>query len=152
MKESEFKYHPIGTLYNLLLDSYSLDMNLTNAYKEDWLKFDEFVFNNLNFMNNCGYISLINNQPAGFITWNPEKLPESIEIGHNCIINKHKNKGYGKKQLSLALNKIKLLDPKSIVVKTGNSPFFIPAVKMYESAGFVKKALYLNMMTMLLLR
>lgn len=138
MKNSEFKYYSKGTLYNLLLNSYSSNSDLTNAYKSEWQKFDEFVFDNLNFMNNCGFITVINNQPIGFISWNPENLPENVEIGHNCIINEYKNRGYGKQQLSYALNLIKLLNPKSIVVKTGNIPFFEPAQKMYETVGFVK--------------
>lgn len=145
MKFSEFKNWPKETLYNLLLKSYESSPELVNLYKEEWLDFDNFIYNNLRFTNRCGYISSIDEQPIGFFSWNPENLPEYIEIGHNCIIKEFQQKGYGTKQLNLALEEIKKLSPKKIIVKTGDIPFFIPAKKMYESAGFtVQKVLKQN--------
>lgn len=29
-------------------------------------------------------------KPIGFVSWNPTNLPESTEIGHNCILTKYK--------------------------------------------------------------
>lgn len=138
MEISEFKNWPKETLYNLLLQSYKSNPKLVNLYKKDWIDFDNFMYNNLQFTNNCGFISSINKDPIGFFSWNPEKLPEHIEIDHNCIIEKFQQNGYGTKQLNLALEQIKNLSPKKIIVRTGDIPFFIPAKKMYESAGFEK--------------
>lgn len=38
-------------------------------------------------------------KPIGFVSWNPTNLPESTEIGHNCILTKYKGNGYGKRQM-----------------------------------------------------
>lgn len=45
--------------------------------------------------------------PRGFVTWDPRKRPDYVEIGHNGIREKYKRQGYGHKQLEEALCRIK---------------------------------------------
>lgn len=133
-----------NTLYKLLLEAYSSNTELVNKYGQDWLKFDDFIFNNLNYTNNCGFITTIDKSPIGFISWNPENLPKSVEIGHNCIIKKYQNSGYGKEQLQQALNLIASLKPELVISQTGDITFFKPAQKMYTSIGFKMKDIAFN--------
>jgi ribosomal protein S18 acetylase RimI-like enzyme len=130
-----------GILYTLLIDAYSEFPELTNFFKESWLEFDKFVYSNLSFMDYNGFVTLEDNIVIGFMSWDPRLLPDSVEIGHNCIIKNYQSKGYGKKQLLLGLEMIKKMKPKSIKVKTGNIDFFKPAQCMYRSAGFGFKSI-----------
>ena len=67
--------------------------------------------------------------------WDPRNFPVAI-IGHNCIKTIYKGNGFGKKQLSIALVKLKGKGFQKVTVSTGLLEFFIPAQKMYESVGF----------------
>ena len=123
----------------MLYDAYSASADLVSRYKKDWQEFDTFVFENPDFMNDNGFVSLENKSPVGFMSWDPRQLPDFIEIGHNCIITMYKGTGKGKAQLLYGLECMKQLHPKKIIVRTGNIPFFLPAQRMYESAGFIQK-------------
>jgi len=125
-----------GTLVRLLLNSYGKEEQLVARYQNDWHEFDSFVFTNLFIMNRCGFVTVEQNEPIGFISWDPRLLPDSVEMGHNCIIPGYQNVGKGKEQLLHGLQQIELLNPAKVVVKTGHSSFFLPARKMYESVGF----------------
>jgi hypothetical protein len=131
-----------GIIYNLLLDTYSKFGELVQQEKTIWKEFDRFIFDNLNFMNDCGFITVEDKNPIGFMSWDPRCIPMSIEIGHNCIINKCKGKGKGIEQLRIGINKILKMKPNKIIVKTGRNDFFLPAQKMYESAGFKMKSIH----------
>ncbi len=120
----------------MLMDAYSQVQEIVDRHKTDWQEFDNFVFDNLSFMDKCGFVSVENDEPIGFVSWDPRKLPESIEIGHNCIIGRFKGEGHGSRQLGHALKIMTERKPCRIIVKTGNSDFFAPARKMYLSAGF----------------
>ncbi len=139
MKKIRFGEMPRGTLYSLLLDAYSGERRLTNKFSHEWEKFDEFIYDNLEFTDGTGFITMEGERPIGFISWDPRMLPEHVELGHNCIINELKGKGLGSHQLEEALVMIKELGPKRIIVRTGKSRFFEPARRMYEKAGFIKK-------------
>ena len=52
------------------------------------------------------------------ISWDPRNIPDYIEIGHNCIVSKYKNNGYGKIQLQEAYRRIVLNDVNRIIVTT----------------------------------
>ncbi len=136
MKYFEFSRFHRGILNEMLMDAYSQAQQIVDRHKSDWQEFDNFVFNNLNFMDKCGFVSVENDEPIGFVSWDPRKLPDSMEIGHNCIIGKFKGKGYGSRQLGHALKTMAERKPSRILVKTGNTDFFMPARKMYQSAGF----------------
>jgi ribosomal protein S18 acetylase RimI-like enzyme len=124
-----------GTLYKLLKDAYSFDCRYEKKDSLNWQEFDNFFFDNLQIADRCGFITTIKDKAIGFVSWNPTKMPEYVEIGHNCIATKYKNKGYGKMQLQEAINRIIKNDVNKIVVTTDDD--LIPAQRMYESVGFI---------------
>ncbi len=123
-----------GILYKQLVDSYSFDSKWQEYFDKDWKDYDEFFYDNLQFTNNCGFVTILNGEPIGHISWDPRNLPEYVEIGHNCIASKYKGNGYGKRQLQEAVNRIRQYDGlKKIIVGT-NSNLIAP--HNYESVGF----------------
>lgn len=92
-------------------------------------------------MDACGFVSLDEKDIIGFMSWDPRKLPVSVEIGHNCIIRCFQGRGKGREQLLFGLGIIKNLKPSKIIVKTGNIDFFKPAQKMYASVGFKMRSI-----------
>ncbi len=138
MEIVKFKNEKRGTIYKILLDSYSDNIELSKMYSDKWSIFDNFVYDNIKIMNENGFYVKENEEIIGFISWDSRKLPDIIQIGHNCIIKKYKGKGRGRAQLQLGINEIIKLNPKKIIVRTGNINYFIPAQKMYESIGFIK--------------
>ena len=68
-------------------------------------------------------------------SWDPRNYPVVI-IGHNCIKQEYKGKGFGKEQLGIALDKLRASGFKMSRVSTGIMSFFIPAQRMYVFAGF----------------
>ena len=130
-KVSDFKR---GTLLELLKDAYSFDSRYEQNCNSDWLDFNNFFFDNLNIANKCGFITTLNGEAIGFISWDPRNMPEYVEIGHNCIVLKYKGNGYGKIQLQEAVNRILSTNVRKIIVTTNQT--LIPAQRMYESIGF----------------
>ena len=135
MRFAKFGEFERGTLYNLLLNAYSAHERLVGKDKASWKKFDSFIYDNLELMEDCGFVTLEDEKPVGFISWDPRKVPDSVEIGHNCIIDSYKGQGLGARQLERAVQLILDLKPARITVKTGNDPFFEPAQRMYRTAG-----------------
>lgn len=123
-----------GTLYSLLKDAYSFDDRYQKAFDRDWLTFDQFFYDNPCIAENFGFMTVLNGEPIGHISWDPRKRPEYVQIGHNCIAARYKGKGYGKLQLREAVDRIKAYpDLRRIIVET-NSNLIAP--KNYESVGF----------------
>ena len=124
-----------GILYKQLVDSYSFDNKWQECFDKDWKDYDEFFFDNLQFTNNCGFVTILNGEPIGHISWDPRNLPDYVAIGHNCIASKYKGNGYGKRQLQEAVDRIRQYDGlKKIIVGT-NSNLIAP--HNYESVGFM---------------
>ncbi len=130
----KFSDYPRGTFYKLLKDAYSFESNYQKDCKDKWLEEDNFFYDNLYIADSCGFITTINNIPIGFICWDPRTIPEYIELGHNCIIEKFKGMGYGKKQLLETIRRTKNRNPKKIIVTTDE--LLVSAQKNYESVGF----------------
>lgn len=123
-----------GILYRLFLDAYSFDDRYRECCEQDWIEFDEFFFNNLDIADKYGFITIYGDEPIGHISWDPRHVPDYVEIGHNCIVTKYKGNGYGKRQLSEAVDRIKRYeDLKKIIVEI-NSNLIAP--RNYESVGF----------------
>lgn len=133
-KISDFKR---GTLFELLKDAYSFDTRYEKFCNSDWYEFDNFFFDNLLIADKYGFITTINNEVVGFVSWDPRNMPRYAEIGFNCIASKYKGKGFGKIQLQEAIDRIVQNDVEKIIVTTNND--LIPAQRMYESVGFVIK-------------
>ena len=85
-----------------------------------------------------GFVTTVDGEPVGFISWDPRHRPEYEEIGYNCILTRYKRRGYGTLQLKEAVRRILIDRPEKIIVTTNAS--LIPAQKMYERVGFRKTA------------
>lgn len=128
--------YPKGTLYSQLKDTYSFNKNYEKYWNQMWKDYDNFFYDNPNISNKYGFVTVVNGEAVGHITWDPRHRPQYVEIGHNCIITKYKGKKYGKIQLQEALRRIKEYDVEKIIVTTDE--ITIAAQKNYESVGFVK--------------
>lgn len=115
-------------------DSYSFDYRYEQACRDDWQVFDDFFFDNLQVADKYGFITTLNDEAIGFVSWDPRNLPEYAEVGYNCIASKHKGNGYGKIQLQEAVSRITKNNVRKIIVTTNDD--LIPAQRMYESVGF----------------
>ena len=123
-----------GILFELLSDAYSFDRNYENTCKEKWQENENFFFDNLQIADKFCFITTLNDEAIGYVSWDPRNMPAYAEIGDNCIITKHKGNGYGKLQLQEAINRIKQYKVEKIIVTTDDG--LIPAQRMYESVGF----------------
>lgn len=127
-----------GILYSQLVDAYSFNENCKKTWDKDWLEYDNYFYDNLNYTNNCGFIMLLNGEPIGHISWDPRNRPDYVIIGHNCILTKYKGNGYGHILLQEAINQIKKYEGLKKIIVTTNE-ITIPAQRNYESVGFVLK-------------
>lgn len=123
-----------GILFELLKDAYSFDCRYEQSCNSNWQEADNFFFDNLQIADKCAFITTLNDEAIGFVCWDPRNMPEYAEIGHNCILSKHKGNGYGKIQLQEAVNRITKNDVRKIIVTTNDD--LIPAQRNYESVGF----------------
>ena len=130
-KVSDFKR---GIIFELLDQAYSYDDRNKQCWSLDWKEFDDFFFDNLHIADKYGFITTIDNEAIGMISWDPRNIPEYVEIGHNCIKPKYKGMGYGKMQLQEAVDRIMQYNVKKVVVTTNAT--FIPAMRNYQSVGF----------------
>ncbi len=78
------------------------------------------------------------NDLVGFISFDLRNFPEYGIVGQNCVLSKHKGKGYGKAQLTYLLDYFKSKNCKKVLVSTGDNTFFLPAQKMYLREGFAE--------------
>lgn len=120
----------------MLADAYSFDPRWAAEHFEDWRSFDDFFFDAPAIAEKYGFITVVDGEPVGFISWDPRHRPEYEEIGYNCILEKYRRRTYGTLQLQEAMRRIMLDRPKRIIVTTNAS--LVPAQKMYERAGFRK--------------
>lgn len=133
-KMSEF---PKGTLYHQLIDAYSFQSDCQKYWNAMWKEYDQFFYSNLeNIADRYGFITVVDGNAVGHISWDPRNRPNYVLIGHNCILSGFKGKGYGKIQLQEAIRRIKQYDVEKIIVTTNE--LMLSAQKNYESVGFVK--------------
>lgn len=126
--------YPRGTLRDMLIDANSFELRFERDWLNQWQEFDDFFFDNPKIADNCGFITTVNDKPVGFVSWDPRKRPEFVEIGHNCILTKYKGNGYGAIQMTEAVKRISELCPEKIIVCTNE--ICVPAQRTYEKAGF----------------
>lgn len=125
---------PRGSLHRMLADAYSFDSRCAAYWEEQWREFDDFFYDRPEIAVSCGFITWVDGVPAGFSSWDPRRLPEQVEVGHNCIISRFKNHGLGTAQMLETIRRITLSSPSRITVTTSE---LVPAArKMYERAGF----------------
>ena len=137
MGEIEFRSlseFPRGTLKNQLMDAYSFDPKWQNLFEGSWQEYDNFFYDNEKVLTTCGFATCLRGKAIGHISWDPRNAPGYVIIGHNCILTEYKGNGYGKRQLSEAVSRIKeRLNPEKIIVSTNEK---LIAKYNYESAGF----------------
>ena len=126
-----------GTLYNQLVDAYSFNDECRKTWNKMWKDYDDFFYDNPEMANKYCFITVLDGEPIGHISWDPRHRPDYVEIGHNCIIIKYKGKGYGHLQLEEAIRRIKEYDNLKKIIVTTNE-LFVPAQRNYESVGFIK--------------
>lgn len=130
----KFTDFPRGTMYDILCDAYSYDARNKKIWDSNWKESDDFFYDNPEIAEKYGLVTCIDGAPIGFVTWDPRKQPDYVEIGHNGIREKYKRQGYGHKQLEEALRRIKEYEGlKRIIVCTNSN---LAAPKNYESVGF----------------
>ena len=132
-----------GTLATLLKDAYSFDSRYEQCWGLDWVAFDHFFYNNPLIADRYGIITTFEDQPIGFVSWDPRLMPAYAVIGHNCIATAYKGKGYGKMQLQEAVNRILQHHVHNIIVTTNGQ--LVAAQRMYESVGFQVKQRRINL-------
>lgn len=135
----ELRFHKLsdfnrGILYQLLTDAYSFNSGYEEQNRERWLADERFFFDNKDIGDKYCLVTVLDDEPIGFVAWDPRNLPEYAIIGDNCIASKHKGKGYGKLQLQEAVKRMVQHGAKRIYVSTDDE--LIPAQRMYESVGF----------------
>lgn len=131
-KPSEF---PRGTLYCQLVDAYSFNDECKKIWDASWKEYDDYFYDNLDIADKYSFITVLDGEPIGHISWDPRYIPDYVEIGHNCITTNYKGKGYGHIQLEEAIRRIKEYDNLNKIIVTTNE-LFIPAQRNYESVGF----------------
>ena len=131
---SEF---PSGTLYNQLVDAYSFNDEFKKVWDAMWKEYDDFFYSNLDIADKYAFITVLDGEPIGHISWNPRHRPDYVEIGHNCIITRYKGEGYGRLQLEEAIKRIKKYDDLKKIIVTTNE-IMVPAWRNYEGVGFIK--------------
>lgn len=125
---------PRGTLCALLKEGYSFEPRFERDCFNQWQDFENFFYDNPHIAESSGFMTVLYNIPIGFVTWNPTNIPESAEIGHNCIAAKYKGNGYGRQQMQEAVKRIIAQGAKKIIVTTNE--ILVPAQHTYESTGF----------------
>lgn len=125
---------PRGTLHRLLCLGYSFDSRCAVHWEQSWREFDDFFYDNPKIADSCGFYTVLDGKAAGFVSWDPRKLPESAEIGHNCVAAEFKGLGLGTAQMREALSRLTAAGAEKVIVTT--SGFLTPAQRMYERAGF----------------
>lgn len=135
----DLTFHPIsrfqrGTLYHLLCDAYAYNEKYRRLDAAAWQEADNFFFDNPEIADGCGFVTVLENETVGFACWDPRNLPAYAEIGHNCLLQEAKGRGYGKIQLREVIRRVIKRSPEKIIVTTNTD--LVPAQRMYEAAGF----------------
>ena len=93
---------PRGTLYNQLVDAYSFHADCQKTWNTMWKEYEDFLFDNPMMAEKYSFVTVLDGEPVGHISWDPRHSPDYVEIGHNCILTKCKGKGLGHAQLAEA--------------------------------------------------
>ena len=130
---------PRGTLYRQLIDAYAFDDRCRRTWDDLWRAHDDFFYSNPSIADRYAFITAVDGNAVGHISWDPRNRPDHVSIGHNCILTAFKGRGYGKLQLREAVRRIREYPGLRRILVTTNA-LTVPAQRNYESAGFVKVA------------
>ena len=138
---SRFIFRPIsafprGTLLALLSDAYSFDRRCADCWHGNWHEFDTFFFDHPEIADRCGFFTAApDGEAIGFVSWDPRRSPEFVEIGHNCVAVAFQGRGVGTMQLREAVRRI-AAGTNARKIRVTTSELLRPAQRMYEKTGF----------------
>jgi hypothetical protein len=58
-----------GVLFQLLKDAYSFNQRCGMCWESDWKEFDNFFYDNLEIADKYGFITTLDGEPIGHISW-----------------------------------------------------------------------------------
>lgn len=132
--------HSPGIIRHLLIRSYENTLESSGGgslpASAKWPAFDAGLFDCMDTLGNCAFITCAGDQVIGFASWEVRCVPRQGVIGHNCILPEHRWRGYGKTQIQEVLSRLRAAGAVKAVVITGDDPFFMPARRMYLACGF----------------
>ena len=126
--------HQPGIIFSLLTQSYAPIWN--DKLEETMRKFDREVFDNPHTVGACTFITSLDGRPIGMASYDPRPGPELAIIGHNCILPDYQRRGFGPRQISEILRRLRDQHFAKVTATTSDHVFFIPAQKMYQACGF----------------
>lgn len=108
------------------LKSYSnIGLTIRNSEEtEKWLQFDQDVFNNLETIGQCVFITCLDEVEIGFASFNPRPRTDFGIICHNCVLPSFQRDGVGKRQVVEILERFRKMRIKQARVVTSDHPFF----------------------------
>ncbi len=129
-----------GTIAALLKRAYA-DLVKSNPLlwepeQAKWDQYDHDVFAQPQTIGACIFLTWLDGRIAGFGSWDPRQRPRFGIVGHNCILPEYRGKGLGKLQIREILRRFQEVAIKTAKASTNDSPFFVPAQRMYEACGF----------------
>jgi len=136
-----------GLLASILHQCYAMLLSDEPLYwqpeEEKWRQFDRDVFNNLETIGRCLFITCLDETEIGFASIDPRQRPDFGIIGHNCVLPRFQRIGFGKQQVMEVLERFSKMGIKQARVVTSDHPFFLPARKMYLGCAFHEKRRYI---------
>jgi GNAT superfamily N-acetyltransferase len=128
-----------GTVVSMLEEAYGAlretDTKCFAAWRKDWQAFDEFVYGDVLLARTWMFLSRVDGELAGFVSWDPRQRPLAL-LGHNCVRPQFWGRGYGVMQLVHALEVLRGQGFERVLVQTGVEDFFASARGMYARVGF----------------
>ena len=136
----ELTFEPItnhcpGIIERLLAESCA-DLPPTDIEWARWREADRETFENPETVGKSTFITCLDGEPVGMGSYDPRARPETGVIGHNGILPGYRGRGFGKRQIEEILRRMRELGIRTVVVSTGDHPFFAAAQRMYPACGF----------------
>ena len=120
-------------VYEPLVEAYPETWGLEQA---EWEEFDHQAFQNPGTIGACSFMTWVDDQLAGFGSYDPRQKPRFGILGHHCVLPEFRGRGYGTAQVREILRRFRSLGIRVARVSTGGHPFFVPAQRMYLACGF----------------
>ena len=123
---------PIHEEYKRLLGE-----EIHKTFFDDWRdKKKNSIINNLKTQR--GYVALVDNVVAGFISYRVNENTKTGEIMGNAVDDKFRGMGIGTMMYEFVIDKMRQEGMVGVAVTTGGDDAHAPARRSYEKAGFEK--------------
>lgn len=117
-------------------DMISSDPSLWGDEAEGWERFDADIYEDLDGIGDCTFLSWHGDDLIGFASYDPRQWPARGIIGHNAVLPEFQGQGFGRQQIEEILRRFRDRGFKRAKVSTLDHPFFAPARSMYLASGF----------------